>query len=303
MAVAGIQAKDVTAENIAFSLAPRLNATGRLADARMGLDLLLTPDDGAALALAQSIDALNRERQRLTLEAQSLARELVDARPEAPLTLVGSDAFHPGIIGLVASRLVETYGRPAVVFQQGEAESRGSCRSIAAYDITSGLRACGDLFERFGGHRQAGGFTIRSERLPALEERLVDHAAAALEGIELAPTLDIDAEWPLSALHSQEIRWLAKLQPFGQGNPDPLLLSRGVTVLEARTLGEEGRHLRLKLRHGPVVWPAIAFNWEGDTPTEGSLIDLVYSLSADRYGPSEQGGALQLTLVDLAPSA
>jgi single-stranded-DNA-specific exonuclease len=115
--------------------------------------------------------------------------------------------------------------------------------------------------------------------------------------------VDIDAEWPLQSLRSQEIRWLGKLQPHGVGNQEAKLLSRGVTVVESKTLGEDGRHLRLKLKDGAVVWPAIAFSWESEAPAEGARVDVVYSLSADRYGPSEQGGALQLGVVDLAPSS
>ena len=126
---------------------------------------------------------------------------------------------------------------------------------------------------------------------------------SALQGFDLTPTLDIDAEWPLNELRSQEIRWLGKLQPHGQGNPEATLLSRDVSVVEAKTVGEGDRHLRLKLKSGPVVWPAIAFGWEGEVPAEGSHVDVVYSLSSDRYGPSENGGALQLSVLDLAPSA
>jgi single-stranded-DNA-specific exonuclease len=301
--VSALKTKSVTAESIAFSLAPRINAAGRLADAKHALDLLLTRDGEQALELAASIDALNRERQRMTLEAQEMARELAGARRDAPLTLVGHADFHQGIIGLVASRLVETLGRPAAVYQQGESESRGSCRSIAEYDITGGLRACGDLFERYGGHKQAGGFTIRSQRLAELDDRFVEHAAQALQGHDLTPVLDIDAEWPLNDLRSQEIRWLGKLEPHGQGNPEATLLSRNVEVAEAKTVGQGDRHLRLKLKSGNVVWPAIAFGWEGDTPEDGSRVDLVYSLSSDRYGPTENGGALQLTVQDLRSSS
>jgi len=299
--VAGLKPKDVTSEAIGFQLAPRLNAAGRLADARLALDLLLTTEEGTAISLAETIDALNRERQRMTRESQEMARELVEGRPDAPLTLVGHESFHQGIIGLIASKLVEAYGRPAVVYQQGEGESRGSCRSIVEYDITGGLRSCGDLFERYGGHRQAGGFTILNQHLEALEARLVEHASRSLQGIDLTPTLDLDAEWPLNELRSQEIRWLGKLQPFGQANPEAMLLSRNVNVLEAKEVGE-GRHLRLKLKSGPVVWPAISFGWQGELPEQGSRVDIVYSLSADRYGPGEQGGALQLQVQDLAPS-
>jgi single-stranded-DNA-specific exonuclease len=300
--VSGLQPKDISSEAIAFNLAPRINAAGRLADARLALDLLMTDDEATALALATQIDVLNRERQRMTREAQELARELVENRPEAPLTLVGHEGFHQGIIGLVASRLVDTLGRPAIVYQRGEDESRGSCRSIPDFDITGALRSCSELFERFGGHHQAAGFTIRNDRLEALEERLMAHAGAKLAGADLTPVLDVDAEWPLSNLRSEEIRWMAKLQPTGMANPHVTLLSRDVTVVEARGVGADGSHLRLKLKNGPVIWPAIAFRYEGDPPPEGSHVDLVYSLSSDRYGSNDQGGALQLTVVDIAPS-
>jgi single-stranded-DNA-specific exonuclease len=300
--VSGIKASAVTSESIAFRLAPRINAAGRLADARLALDLLLTHDENEAQELASNIDALNKERQRMTQEAQELALEIVKDRPDAPLTIVGHPDFHQGIIGLVASRLVETLGRPAAVYQQGDVESRGSCRSIPDYDITAGLRSCGDLFERYGGHKQAGGFTIRSDRLVELEQRFVEHAARQLDGVDLAPVLDIDAEWPLNELRSQEIRWLGQLEPHGQGNPDPTLLSRSVTVVEAKTVGQDDAHLRLKLKSGAVSWPAIAFRWDGHIPEPGSHVDVVYSLSSDSYGPSENGGALQLTVLDMAPS-
>lgn len=301
--VAGAKPSAVSAETIAFGLAPRINAAGRLADARLALDLLLTKDETEAQALAANIDALNRERQRMTLEAQNLALEMTKDREEAPLTVVGHEDFHQGIIGLVASRLVETLGRPAAVYQRGEIESRGSCRSIPSYDITAGLRSCGELFERFGGHSQAGGFTILNDRLEAMEQRLVEHAAGELEGHDLTPVLDIDAEWPLNELRSQEIRWLGKLAPHGQGNPDPTLLSRKVTVVEAKTVGADGAHMKLKLKSGAVSWPAIAFRWDRDLPEAGSSVDVVYSLSADSYGPSENGGALQLTVLDMAPAS
>jgi single-stranded-DNA-specific exonuclease len=301
MEIAGIDPRNVSSETIGFQIGPRINATGRLADARLALDLLLTQEEGTAFVLAEQIDALNKDRQRITKEAEDMAREMTEARGNLPLTLIGHSDFHQGVIGLVASRLVEAFGRPAVVFQQGDVESRGSCRSIPEYDIVSGLRACGDLFERYGGHRQAGGFTIRNDNLRELEERLIEHAAQSLEGFDLVPNLDIDAEYPLSQLRSTEIKWLGKLQPHGQGNPDVCLLSRDVLVTDASLVGE-GKHLKLKLKAGPVSWPAICFRYEGDCPQPGDHIDAVFSFSADRFGPSGNGGALQLTVVDLAPS-
>jgi single-stranded-DNA-specific exonuclease len=302
--LAGIDRRHLNTDSIGYGLGPRLNAAGRLDDASLALELLMTRDEERASELAQRLDGLNRERQRLTREAEELARQLLESKQDLPLLLIGDSAFHQGIVGLVASRLVEAYGRPAVVYQRGESESRGSCRSIEQYDIVSGLRACHDLFEKYGGHRQAGGFTVRNERLPVLEERLTEHAARALAGHDLAPVLRVDAEWPLAALRGPEIRWIGKLGPFGQGNPDPVLLSRGVTALEARQVGEDSQHLRLRLKDGNVTWSAVCFGWEEEPPREGERLDLVYSLSPDRYGPSYNGAgaALQLTVLDLAPT-
>jgi single-stranded-DNA-specific exonuclease len=306
MKVAGIDAREVSSQAIAFALAPRLNAAGRLSDAVLALELVMTGDETRAFELATQVDSLNRERQDMTRAAEDLARDMTAGSEDLPLSFVGDAAFHPGVVGLVASRLVETWGRPAVVYQRGDnGFSRGSCRSIPEYDIVSGLRACGDLFERYGGHHQAGGFTIRNERLGELEERLLEHAARALSGVELGPSVIIDAEWPLGRVRGQEIKWLSKLQPHGMGNPDPKLLSRGVAVLDAWPVGDDGRHLRLKLKDGPVTWSGILFGWEDQPPPAGSFVDVVYGFSTDRYGPRYEGfgGAMQLTLVDLAPSA
>ncbi|HEY7268431.1 MAG TPA: single-stranded-DNA-specific exonuclease RecJ [Dehalococcoidia bacterium] len=303
MRVAAVDPRDVSSQSIAFALAPRLNAAGRLDDASLALELLMTHDEERAAGLATHIDALNRQRQDMTRAAEDLARDMTRDSEGLPLSFVGDPEFHQGVVGLVASRLVETWGRPAIVYQKGDnGFSRASCRSIPAYDIVSGLRSCADLFERFGGHHQAGGFTIRNERLGELEERLLEHAARALAGVELGPSVDIDAEWPLGRVRGQEIKWLSRLQPHGMANPDPKLLSRGVTVLDAWTVGEEGRHMRMKLKDGAVTWSGILFGWEGEVPVPGSAIDVVYSFSTDRYGPRYDGaaGALQLTLVDLA---
>lgn len=303
MRAAGIAPKDVSSQGISFALAPRLNAAGRLDDANMALELLMTKDEGRAEELARMLDELNRRRQDMTREAEELAREMSPGADGSPLSFVGHAGFHQGIVGLVASRLVETFGRPAIVFHRGETLSRGSCRSIAEYDIVSGLRACGDLFERYGGHTQAGGFTIRNDRLPELKERILEHAAEALRGVELGPVLDIDSEWPLGTVRGPEIKWLAKLQPHGIANPDPSLLSRAATIVESWPVGDEGRHLRLKLKDGPVTWSGILFGWDSGPLPAGSLADVVYTFSSDRYGASYEGtgGALQLTLLDLAP--
>ena len=166
------------------------------------------------------------------------------------------------------------------------------------FDVTAALGTCPELFVRFDGHRAAAGFTAENEQLPAIKERLLTHAQEQLDGRELTPTIDIDAELPLSALRSEEIRWLARLAPYGVGNPDPVFLSRGVVVTERRQLGKNGDHLRLKLRDGAVVWPAIAFRQRGEGIEQGAKADLVYTLSVDKF----RGGGLELRVLDLRPA-
>lgn len=301
MEVAGVDGRRMDSEVVSFVLGPRLNAAGRLAHADLSYQLLTCEAEGEAMGLARQLNELNRERQRLTKEALELATRLLEAEPDgvdAPLLMVGHPDIPSGIAGLVASRLAEVYHRPAVVFEQGEEESRASARSIPGFDIVGALRACSDLLLRFGGHPQAAGFTAESACLPAIRERLLAYAERELAGVELTPRLEIDAEVALRDLRGEEIRWLGRLGPHGIGNPQPAFLSRGVLAMESGVVGSEGRHLRLKLRDGPVVWPCIAFGLGEAAPGEGSLLDVVYSLASDR-GVS---GGLELQVKDLAPA-
>ena len=312
MKVAGVDSGRLDTEALSFALGPRLNAAGRIASARLAYDLLVARDEGEAARLAQRLDELNRERQRQTLEALSLAQELWGAEdPRSPLVMVGHPALGSGIVGLVAARLAEELYRPAVVYELGENTSRASARSIPEFDIVGALRTCAGLFRRFGGHRQAAGFTADNQALPAIKERLLEQAAQELAPLDLAPTIEVDAPMPLRALRAAEIQGLGLLAPHGIGNPRPTFLSRGVTVLECQAVGSDGQHLRLKLRDGPMVWPAIAFGMgEGPVDSEaasppsrrlpepGSLIDVVYAFSADRRG----GDNLELEVLDFLPS-
>jgi single-stranded-DNA-specific exonuclease len=312
MKVAGVDSERPDTEALSFALGPRLNAAGRIASARLAYDLLVARDEGEAARLAQRLDELNRERQHQTLEAVSLAQELWGAEdPRSLLVMLGHPALGSGIVGLVAARLAEELYRPAVVYELGENTSRASARSIPEFDIVGALRTCAGLFRRFGGHRQAAGFTADNQALPAIKERLVEQAAQELAPLDLAPTIEVDATMPLRALRAAEIQGLGLLAPHGIGNPRPTFLSRGVTVLECQAVGSDGRHLRLKLRDGPMVWPAIAFGMgegleesqqpareAGRLPEPGNLIDVVYAFSADRRG----GDNLELEVLDFLAS-
>jgi len=310
MEAAGIEPTGVNTEAIGYGLGPRLNAAGRLKHARLALELLLEGDEAEAQRRALELTALNRERQERTAAALELAAELLEREDaESPLIFVGHEDIPSGIAGLVAGRLAEGRYRPAVVYERGEKTSRASCRSIPELDIAGALRECRELLERFGGHRAAAGFTARNEKLPSLKEGLLRQAEAALAGVELVPAIDIDAALPLGALRGREIRLLSQMGPFGEGNPEPTFLSRGVEVMERRIIGRDGQHLRLKLRDaheggGRVTWPAIAFGLGEAEVREGQRLDVVYSLAADRGGEGASstglGQALELRVKDVA---
>ena len=172
--------------------------------------------------------------------------------------------------------------------------SRASCRSIEGFHITDAMRARPDLFVRFGGHRAAAGFTVENTRLDEVREHLIAEATRAFAGRELAPILEIDCNLPLRQLRGEEIRWLARIGPFGIGNPQPMFLARGVTVMDARTVGNGDKHLKLRLRDGAATWPAIAFDLGAFEAARGDRIDIVYALDLGR-----SDGTLEIRIEDL----
>jgi single-stranded-DNA-specific exonuclease len=258
-------------------------------------ELLMTESPERAQELAAWLEKKNTERQELTSKATARAREQVEEQGVLPLLMVGDEGYPAGIAGLVAGRLSDEYYRPTVVVGVGRRTSSGSCRSIPEFDIISALTRCSDLFTRFGGHAQAAGFVIPSHHLPVLRERLLEMATAGLAGLDLRPRLDIDAEVALSEVTGDTYQSIQKLAPFGQGNPLPALLSRGVEVLECRTMGNNGDHLRLKLKEGDITWDAVGFGMGGDQPKDSALLDLVYNLEVDHWSGQMM---LRLNLLD-----
>ncbi len=298
--VARLRPGKVDATAIGYILGPRLNAAGRLADAMIALRLLLTDDETEARELAGELDILNRRRQRVTGEACEVARKLVLEADGDPLLLfAASREFLPGIVGLVAGRLLDEFYRPTVVVEIGEEVSRGSCRSIPEFHITRALDDCEGLLERYGGHAAAAGFTVANENLDRLTERLRGLAVKELRDRDLTPTLDIDAEVGLSEMSWELQQALSQLEPCGCKNPQPLFASRGVPVRSYRAVGREGKHLKLRLSDGTLTWDAIAFRqgeWAGRLP---DLIDVAYHLEVNEWNGRRQ---LQLNVQDIRPA-
>ncbi len=243
MRVAGARKGHVSATTIGYVLAPRLNAAGRIAHAKLAYQLLTVQYPGEAEHLARRLDELNRQRQQLTADALEKARAAVLTEgPDRPLLFVADPSFPPGVVGLVASRLAEEFYRPAIVVELGEEESRGSARSIPEFHITQALDRCSDLLLRYGGHRAAAGFTVRTVDLPELKTRLTDLAEQALREVDLVPTLEIDAEVPLRAMDGRVWEALQTLRPFGEGNPEPLFVSRRGRRIAPRTIQQRLAH-------------------------------------------------------------
>jgi single-stranded-DNA-specific exonuclease len=239
-----------------------------------------------------------------------------------PLYLIAKPSFNPGIVGLVSSRLTEEFYRPTLVAQRSEKETTGSARSIPGFHITQALDECADLLERYGGHSLAAGFTVKNENLPALETRLLFIAERELAGVELIPSLDIDAKLNLRGIKRrytegllnaraagravdetdaglQIMDGLGQLRPFGEGNPVPVFTSEDLKVKGKRLVGADGDHLKLVLHDGKQAWDAIAFrmgNWLDQLPDR---VNVAYTLEINEWNNRRR---LQLNVKDIQPA-
>ena len=299
--VADVKIDKVTAGNIGFMLGPRLNASGRLESALASFELLTTTDFMRAGQLALQLDTQNRQRQALTRSMQEQAEAIAMGEdPEAFLLFAAHEDFNPGVVGLAASRLTEIYYRPAIVAAKNAEETRGSCRSIPEFHITDALDLCKDLLVRHGGHAAAAGFTVKNENLPELVARLKEIAKDQLGSKDLRQTLTADVEVPLSDLNFDVLKHLSYLEPTGYGNPEPVFVSRNVKVKVARTVGAEGKHLKLTFEdESGATYDSIGFRMGHLKPDLPPRVDILYHLEANEYNGRT---TLQLNLKDLKPA-
>jgi single-stranded-DNA-specific exonuclease len=264
MRAAGVDPAAVDAGAVGFRLAPRINAAGRLGHPRKALELVLTDDADDARRLANDLEELNKERQavegRIVREAIAQVESWPEARRSRRAYVVAGEDWHEGVIGIVASRLVEKFNRPVVLIAGGEGDWKGSGRSIASFDLHGGLGACSELLERWGGHRAAAGLSIKPENVEQFAERFAEHAAGLLLDDDLHPVTYVDAVVPRGrGLTLDLCAELARLAPFGLGNPAVTLLAPGCELGDLATVGE-GKHLRFRVRRdGTDAGSAIAF--------------------------------------------
>ena len=298
---AGVNLSKITGGDIGFMLGPRLNAAGRLESALQAYDLLVAPDLESAGLLAQKLDDQNRQRQALTSKLQQLAETLFSEEDlTGHLLFAAHRDFNSGVVGLVASRLAESYYRPAIVAQIGDEYTRASCRSIPEFHITAALDACSSLMEHHGGHAMAAGFTIRNEHIGELKRRLQDIAREQLQDVDLRPVLRADMEIQFSDLKPNEMfSNLDPLQPTGMGNPEAAFVARGLRVTQARQIGSDGSHLRLTLSDGWVSFDGVAFRqgyWITQLPAR---VDILFTYERNTYQGVER---VQLNIKDIKAS-
>ncbi len=260
--VSGLSADGIDAGRVGYVLAPRLNAAGRLSHAAAGVELLVTADPARAAELAAELNNENIKRQAVEKELLAAAEQTLaesGLAGQKVLVLAGED-WHPGVIGIVASRLVDKYYRPVVMISVRDGVGKGSCRSIPGFDIYKALDACADLLIQFGGHRQAAGLSIAATNIDRFRDRLGALAGEWLCEDDYQPVLSIDSEVALCEINAAFIEQLACLAPYGMGNPCPLFACGDLAVTDKRPLGADGRHLRLRVKQAGAVSEVLAWN-------------------------------------------
>lgn len=290
----------LTSHNVAFQLTPRLNAAGRLKEAITGLNLLLTTDKEKAFFLANELDKLNKERQDMCEQTFYQAVEIIESNgwDKDYIIVVAQKNWHHGIIGIVGSRLLEHYFRPIFIISIEENIGRGSARGGENFHIFEALDSVSELLEKYGGHKNAGGFTINVNNIEKFREQLLKYAHNKLSENDLIPTLKIEKQISLSDLNLKIFYEIQHLKPFGQGNPFPVLCSLKTNILE-QNITKDKNHLILKLTDNKTILKGVFWNNGNLYPLPDKEIDIAYKLRENIW----QGNSnLELEIVDIRPS-
>ena len=287
----GLLGESITGFHVAFRLAPRLNAAGRMSTPDLATKLLLLTDDDQAeeaRAIAEKLESENVRRKEEEAETLTAARRQVDTNPDVgahAMLVVWGQGWHRGVIGIVASRLVDAYRRPSLVLAVDGDTAYGSGRSIADFDLLEALEQCSDLFTRFGGHRHAAGLTIRAGRLKELRARLTDFANDTLSPEDLIPRLRVDGHLPLASITPAVVEGLKAMEPFGSGNPRPVFHT-GAVQLTKKPRVLKNQHLSMSIRQGARVFRAVAWRMADRAKfitQHGARLDVAFNLTENDY--------------------
>ena len=287
----GLLGESITGFHVAFRLAPRLNAAGRMSTPDLATKLLLLTDDDQteeARVIAEKLESENVRRKEEEAETLTAARRQVDTNPDVgahAMLVVWGQGWHRGVIGIVASRLVDAYRRPSLVLAVDGDTAYGSGRSIADFDLLEALEQCSDLFTRFGGHRHAAGLTIRAGRLKELRARLTDFANDTLSPEDLIPRLRVDGHLPLASITPAVVEGLKAMEPFGSGNPRPVFHT-GAVQLTKKPRVLKNQHLSMSIRQGARVFRAVAWRMADRAEfitQHGARLDVAFNLTENDY--------------------
>jgi single-stranded-DNA-specific exonuclease len=297
--VAQVSNNNFGAGSVGFQLAPRLNASGRLGKASIAVRLLITDDPDEAVEIARELDLMNHERQKIEELILDEARNIIlnDLDPDARTIVLSSDKWHQGVIGIVASKIVEEFYKPTVLISCTGSMGKGSARSIPAFHLYNGIEQCSRHLEAFGGHKFAAGLSIKTESLAAFVAEFERIAAETLEDEDFIPSIKIEGELGLKDLTWELHEELAGLAPFGPGNPEPVLKSRGLDVMYPKVVGRN--HVRMRVSQDGCSFGSIGFNMGGiyqSLAMRRVCVDAVYCLSVNEWQGER---SLQLNLKDL----
>lgn len=287
---AGIVKEEVDTYEIGHLLAPRLNAMGRLASAMDSLRLICTLDKNKAENLAELLNQTNLERQQFTQEALAHAKNKVEKEGLKSLIFLADESYQQGIVGLVAGRMVEEFYLPSIIISKGKTHSKASARSVKGFNIVEFLRSASDLLVDIGGHPMAAGFTVETDKIELLEKRLYESAQKLLTKEHLERVLRIDCELGSSIINYETYSNIQQLAPFGMANPEPTFVTRQFTIADVRSVGQEGKHLKMRFRIGNsgVMLNAIAFGMgEKNELKIGDSVDAVYTLESNNWGDNK----------------
>lgn len=296
---AGLDRRQQKAGLLAFTIVPRINAAGRLGDAGDVVRLFLSESEQEACDLSAWLEQANSERQKIEEQVYQDALSMLEGMEASVVIMLAKEGWHPGVLGIVASKIAESCHLPAFLFAIEDGIAKGSCRSIPAFDIVAGLAECRDMLVSFGGHKQAAGVKLRAGDLPAFQQRMQQIIQRDISGEDLAPTLEIDAAVLLGDLTNQLMRELELLEPFGHGNPEPLLGARDLEVMYPRALKD--RHLKMKLRKGASYFDAIGWDMGHllEELSQAPNVDAVFTPSYNDWNGSR---SIQLVLKGIRPS-
>jgi single-stranded-DNA-specific exonuclease len=299
--ICDLKDKQISSYNIAFIIAPRINAAGRLADAGRCVELLITEDKALAYEIGRELDAENKERQRIEAEILEQAIAKVNAEKDfetSSVIVLDEINWHPGVIGIVASRIVEQFSKPSILIGLDNEIGKGSGRSMSGLNLYEAMNKCSELFVSFGGHEMAAGLTIKTDNIKAFKEKINAVAKEMLQGKELLPELLVDYKLEPSDINLQVAKQLKDLEPFGMGNPNPNFVCRNMQILDKRLVGANSKHLSLNLYDGNNNVKAIAFNMGNlfNVLSSSKKIDIICCMDINLWNNNEN---VQLIIKDI----